>query len=141
MGDWRRVKIEGTCHTRDLLKLRNMLDPGRNYENFHCLVHTGGICGLPNWAGEQIDVIGNLAERDYGPEDVAEALATIAALCPTLSVLVHVGDHSESSTCVATVMAVNGDVSVGDPQIESIPEITSEQMQSNMMNQLTRPGW
>lgn len=50
MGNWRRVEIVGTCDQSDVEPLRQALDPGRNYENFHCLV-SGGLCGLKNWAG------------------------------------------------------------------------------------------
>jgi hypothetical protein len=138
MGDWRRVKIEGTCGAHDVPKLREMLDPGDDYENFHCLVYTAGVCGLPDWAGEQISAVGNLAERNYDAESVREVLLDILGMCPSLSVRVHVGDHNESAECVATVVACEGLVTVGDAAIDTIPELDRQQMGANLMSQLRR---
>ena len=135
MGNWTRVKIEGTCSAKDVPALGEALDPGKDWENFHCLV-CGGICGLPNWASSQIDVVGNLAERDYNAESVAETLIELMKIAPTLSVKVHVGGDYESDECVATVTANNGTAKVGEPEVTKIPELDAEVMQSNMLAQL-----
>lgn len=137
MGNWRRVQIIGSCALEDVNALAKALDPGKNYENFHCLVN-GGIAGLPLWASENIDAIGNLAERDYSANDVAEQLESLAKAAPSLAVKVHCGGDYEVPNCVATVTLCSGKATVGDAEIEMIPECPQGQMESNFLLQLLR---
>lgn len=134
MGNWRRVKIVGTCDTRDVPALRKALDPGEGFENFHCLV-SGGVCGLPNWADTAIGAIGNLAERDYSIENVAAQLGELAKLAPSLALKIHCGSDYEASKCVATVTLNDGQVSIGDPEIDDVPEISEIQMQTQFLRE------
>jgi hypothetical protein len=138
MGNWKRVKIEGSCSAADVKTLRDALTMGKDYSNFHCLVHTGGIAGLPNWAGETIDAVGNLAERGYDQDDIEEVLLEIAAVAPSLAVKVHVGDDNESDRCVATVVLSGQRVEIVEPEIETIPEMSQDQMHRNLLSQLMR---
>jgi hypothetical protein len=136
MGNWRRVRIVGTCHRKDVDGVRTALTLRSDYSNFHCLVCTGSICGLPNWGRENIDVVGNLAERDYDADSVAEALQEIVDHHPTLDVRIHVGDENEGSRCVATVYVDDIGVQVGVPEIQSIPEVSDSQMAGSLASQL-----
>ena len=138
MGNWRTVQIIGTCSSKDVPNLREHLTVDNDYSNFHCLSSTGGICGLPNWAREHFDVIGNLAERDYSPEDVAEQLEKMVQDVPSLTVKVHCGGDYEDKKCVATVTVADGKVTIGDPEIEEVPEISQEQMKANLYSALMR---
>lgn len=135
MGNWRRVRIVGTCGAEDIDNLRRALDPGRDYANFHPLV-CGGVCGLPNWAGSVIDVTGNLAERGYDEEAVLETLETLSKTAPSLAVKVHMGGDNETDECVATVVLADGAANVEEPEIDGIPSITDTQMQAGLMSQL-----
>jgi hypothetical protein len=124
MGNWRRVQIVGTCDAKDVPSLREALTVGRNFENFLCLSSTGGICGLPNWAAENIDVVGNLAERGYDEESVEEALVTLKVIAPSLAVRIHVGGENESADCIATVVLANGETRILPvPDIDSVPPL------------------
>ena len=135
MGNWTTVHIKGTCKNKDIQKLKKALDPGKNYENFHCLV-CGGICGLPNWARESIDVVGNLAERDYSSNDVANQLKELSKIAPSLSVDIHCGGDYESKDCVNTIRLKNGKIKILPPQEKQIPEISLENMKANLLDQL-----
>lgn len=137
MGDWRRVIVVGACARADVAQLRSALDPGPDYENFHCLVN-GGVCGLPDWAAEAIHAVGNLAERNHGPEDVRAQLEILARVAPSLEVKVHCGDHNEGDACVATISLRAGVASVGPPEIASVPRQTTKQMAVNMISQIAR---
>lgn len=137
MGNWHRAQIIGTCPADQVEALRAALDPGRNYENFHALV-CGGLAGLPNWANETFSVVGNLAERELDAESVQEALEDLFGVAPGIECKVHIGGDYESSECVATVTATNGDALVGDPEIETIPDVPDHQMRSSLLSQLAR---
>ena len=135
MGNWIRVKIEGTCDAADVAALMKALTLEKDFSNFHCLI-SGGIRGLPNWAAESIEAVGNLAESGYIEEDVADTLEELAEIAPSLHVRVHMGDDNEGSKCVATVRLREGKSYIVDPEIEEIPEIDQEQMLENLKWQL-----
>lgn len=100
-----------------------------DFDTFHCLMN-GGICGLPNWAAEQIDVVGNLAERNYGPDAVAAALTTLKTVAPSLRVKVHCGGDYEDPDCVATVTLADT-ASVGPPEVTYVGAISHRQLLEN----------
>jgi hypothetical protein len=138
MGNWMTVNIKGTCSSEDVEILREALDTGKDYENFHCLV-CGGACGLPNWAKEDIDVTGNLAERDYDYEDIAKQLEELGKITPSLVVDIHCGGDYESKECVKTVrLHKNGKTEIVAPLQEKIPEINPVQMADNIRKQLNQ---
>jgi len=139
MGNWRTVTIKGTCDVRDVPALKEELDPGKDYDNFHCLSNTSGLCGLGMWSGKTIDASGNLAERDYSVESVAETLEGLAKVAPTLSVKVHCGGDYEDKTCVATVTLADGKATIGKPEVETVEGVSDETMQRKMMAALMRP--
>lgn len=144
MGNWMTIRIIGTCAGSDLPALERAIR--YNYrdsetpDNFTCLSHTGGLAGLPMWARENIDVVGNCAERDFYPGDVAEALMELVKKAPSLSVKVHCGGSYESQECVATVTLENGIATVGDPEVGSVGEISEAQMVDHFLLQMIRGG-
>ncbi len=138
VGNWKRVQIQGTCPADQAAALRAALNPGRDFENFHCLVN-GGAMGLPNWAAEKIEAVGNLAERGYDEESVANTLEGLAEKAPGLEVVVHVGADYEKDECVASVALVGGKATVTEPKVEKIPPTPLGQVQDNVMAQMTRP--
>lgn len=124
MGNWRTVHLQGTCNPVDVPALRDFLSLRSDDHGWGCL-HSGGLAGLQNWAGEEITVIGNLGERGFTPEDVAEELRKIiATVAPSLKVKVDCGGDYESTDCVATVLVgEDSSVAVLPPSVERIPEI------------------
>ena len=138
MGNWTTVKIEGACDAKDLPALRKAVNTGDDWDAFHCLCNTGGICGIGDWTGTKIDAVGNLAERDYGKDDVAEQLRELVKVAPSLAVVVHVGGDYESKECVATVICESGKVSIEHPRITEIPEISQAQMQNALLAAIFR---
>ena len=139
MGNWTTVNIKGTCDADELPALRDAVSLDYSDEDWHCLTGGGGICGLPVWAFERIDVTGNLAERDYGHQDIADTLEWIMKKAPSLDVKVHVGGDYESLDCVATITAKDGKASIGDPEVERLEDIDQGQMQANFLAQLMKP--
>lgn len=138
MGNWTTVKIEGTCGEEDVPALKRAVNTGNNWDEFHCLCNPNSICGLGDWAGTQIDVVGNLAERDYDKHDVQEQLQKLLKVAPSLCVRVHVGGDYEDKQCVATVICEDGKVTIEPPRVQTIPEISVAHMMAGMINALAR---
>lgn len=138
MGNWRTVHIIGTCHADDVPRLQAALTPAPDYSNFHCLLGGVGLFGLPNWADEQIDATGNLAERGYDPEDVQRQLVKLGAIAPSLTVIVHCGGDYEDTTCVASVVLENGSAEVKPPLIADVGAISDDQILDNFAAQMQR---
>jgi hypothetical protein len=131
MGNWRTVTIVGTIDPADVPAARDFVDIGRdNWDRFHCLCYTGpSLCGLGRWipvapppdgSVVAIEAFGNLSERDYGVDDVAEVLGRLVNVAPSLTLKVHCGGEWESTTCSATVTVQDGVVSVGDPEVKAV---------------------
>ena len=141
MGNWQRVKIVGTCAAAEVPALQQRLDLRDlrgNLDNFGPLSAVGGLAGLPLWAAEQIEAVGNMAERDYNAEAVGRHLRELAAVAPSLAVKVHVGGDYESDTCVATVQLVNGEVTILPPEVATIEDISEAQIERALITALTR---
>ena len=136
MGNWTTVHISGTCKEEDLPALKKAVNTGDDWEAFHCLCNTGGLCGLGDWTGETMSAIGNLAERDYSADDVAEQLKELAKVAPSIDLIVHVGGDYESLDCVATVKCKDGAVTMHEPEITTLPSIPQEQIEGNLMKAL-----
>jgi len=137
MGNWTRVRIEGYCIESEVPSLRRHLEAIFMDPSWGPL-HNGGLAGLPNWGLAVIDVVGNLGERGFDSEDVADALRTIGVIAPSLFVRVHMGGDYESAECVATVELCDGKTTIGEPKIKEIPDITEEQMEAALFRQLSR---
>ena len=135
MGNWRTVNIVGTTNDEDAIRVSNYLSGGFKSPNFGCL-HNGGLCGLPNWGKTNIDVVGNLGERDYDENDIKEELEKIAKFAPSLNVSVHLGDNYEETNCVKTIVIENGIAEIIEPQVDEIRAIPEAQMQSALFAQL-----
>lgn len=141
MGNWQRVKIIGTCAAADVPALRQRLDLRDlrgDLGTFGPLSAAGGLCGLPLWAAEQIEAVGNMAERDYDAAAVGRHLRALATVAPSLAVKVHVGGDYESDTCVATVQLANGEVAILPAEVATIEEISEEQVAQALVNSLRR---
>ena len=134
MGNWRTVQIVGRCNNDDAWKLKKAINPSKG---FHCLMNGGGICGLGDWVQEKIYAIGNLAERDYTVDDVADQLRKLAKIAPFLDIRVHCGGENENKRCVSTIKVVHGHVVIQKPRIKTLPEIPRGQLEMNLMRALT----
>jgi hypothetical protein len=140
MGNWMTVHIIGTCAPSEVGLLADEIAYDRedrdNRHPFHCLCNTGGICGLGNWADTNIDRIGNLAERGYTVESVAQQLEKIAIRVPSLRLKVYCGGDYESTKCTATITLENGKAVVGMSEVDDVGGIPVEQMNDNLMKAL-----
>ena len=133
MGNWRRAHVTGSCGEEDVPALREAIEPGPSWERFGPLSNAAGLCGLNDWGGTTIDRVGNLAERDYGPEQVADHLRQLVAAAPSLKVKIDLGGDWEVADCVATVVVgEDGSVGVLPPSVETIPDIPEGQMAANL---------
>lgn len=139
MGNWRTVHIDGSCPEVELHALRAACSVADNYHNFHCLSVSEGLAGLGDWPATRINAVGNLAERDYSVVDVAEQLRNLVKVAPGLALRVHCGDEYEEKKCVATIEVRDGVVTVLEPEVALIPEISEEMMAGRLMKQLHRP--
>lgn len=136
MGNWRTVRIVGTCAASDLSALRRVVS---DEDNFHCLGYYGvSLMGIGNWPAQSMDAVGNLAERDYSVEDVRTTLEELAKAAPTLALRVHCGGELEDTACIATVTLVGGVAVIGPPLIEDVGKVTPEEIRARMMRALGR---
>lgn len=137
MGNWRRVRIQGTCDSQDLDALQHAIAYHDDGDNFHCLTNVHSICGLNNWAAMDIFAEGNLAERDFTVEDVADQLKILADQVPSLNITVHCGDDYEALNVIASVVLAYGVVTIHPPQIQQLDTSQDEhQFTSNMIHAL-----
>lgn len=140
MGDWMTVQIVGTCDIGQVEALKaaasydwNSNDPTTEYGP----LNTGdGLAGLGDWPSESMSVTGNCAERDFAPKCVADHLETLAKAAPSLSVKVHCGGPYESKKVVKTVTLEHGKSTVGDAQIEQLPDMNSDAMFGRFFKQM-----
>lgn len=147
MGNWRRVFLSGYCdpdEVEPLLKAcKYSMDLTPDDEvDFHCLTMTDGLMGLGEWVDYKgvIDRRGNLAERDFSVQDVAEQFEKLVKVAPSLNLWCHCGDERESLLCVASIRVNKGKVEVQKPKIEEIPDIPEEQGFGNFINALFKAG-
>lgn len=141
MGNWRTVTIEGTCPAGEVAALRDALDLTdimREGVEWLPLCFGGGIGGLGDWAAETISAGGNLFERDYSVEDVADHLRKLHAVAPGLRVKVHCGDDWEATNCIATV-TLDGAATIGPAEVASVAGVSDEEAQARLMKALLRP--
>lgn len=142
MGDWRTVNITGFIAPHDAAAAREWIfiqeymrdDDYEKWDNsprINCLCFYGySVFGLGMWIPENggpFSRTGNLSERDYGVEDVAETLRHLASIAPSLDMKIHCGGGWESTTCVATVTLHEGVVTVGPPEVQTVGDGLLEQ--------------
>lgn len=152
MGNWRTVKMIGTC---DPAEVPALLAEVRCYKDadhlpisdpawsaamrkITCLTFNGGLAGLPCWPAATIDAFGNLFERDFTPENVLWALEQYAAVAPSLALKVHCGDDWEATNCVATVTLVAGVATIGPPEIPDVGAFNPADLERNLFAALWR---
>jgi hypothetical protein len=97
-----------------------------------------GLAGLGDWPAETVSRCGNLAERDYSVEDVAEELRKLVHLAPSMLLRVHCGGEYESDECVATISVGEGLVAAGKPERETVEGPSEAQMLGNFARNLAR---
>lgn len=145
MGNWRTVNMTGTIDPADIpaLRVRLVYDMrSGDWEGFGPLSfdpQTPSLAGLGDWVRPQVFAAGNLAERDYDVADVAELLAELAGLAPSLRLKVHCGGDWESTECVATITVRGGGVAVGPAEVLQVAPVTDEQAHGRLLTHLTRP--
>lgn len=144
MGDWMTVTIVGSIDPAEAEPARGFIDVGpmeAGWKGFHCLCYYGpSLCGLGQWIpaeGGQIQAVGNLSERNYGTDDIAEVLTKLVELAPSLELKVHCGGPYESKDCTATVTAHEGKVTVGPPEVETVGEGIEALASGRMLDILT----
>ena len=136
MGNWRTVNMMGAIPLRHIESMKEYFVCGDSYDNFNCLSIAGGLCGL-NWISPQVSAIGNLAERDYTPNDVVDILMLIAEKWPGVELKIHCGDDWEKLNCIATVILKDGKVKKLEPQVKEIMGIPHNQVAGNFISALT----
>lgn len=95
------------------------------------------LCGLNDWPAPVVNRAGNLAERDYDVDDVAEELRKLVAVAPSMLLTVHCGGERESTDCIATIRGGEGLVVVGKPEVKTIKAMGDGQATLNMLRALS----
>jgi hypothetical protein len=123
MGNWRTVNIIGTFDPAEVEAARRHLTVDEDaYENVGPLSISSGLAALGDWPAPSVAATGNLYERDYSVQDVANHLWTLLAVAPKTQLKIHCGNDWESTQCVATITVADGTVRVADPEVSSVKE-------------------
>lgn len=146
MGNWRTVNVTGTIAEADITPLRARLgythepgDPG--WEHFGPLsfnLDKPSLCGLNNWVRPNVSAAGNLAERDYTPEDVRAELQELLTIAPSMMLVVHCGGDWESDECVATIRTGEGLAVLLPPEVEKVTGPSEGQIMGNFLANMLR---
>jgi hypothetical protein len=125
MGNWRTVNLRGTVSADEVPAARTRLTVNGygDYSNWGPLAFSNGLCGLGEWLDAVINADGNLYERGYSVDDVAEALRELVEIAPSLALKVHCGGEYEDTECVATITVAGGVVTVGAPEVREVKPI------------------
>lgn len=141
--------MAGTMSERDAAALREYLGyPGYWHHDWDhpARKHFGPLSfcrdqpslgGINDWPAPEVNRAGNLAERDYDPDDVAAQLRELLAVAGTMLLTVHCGGDWESLDCVATIRVGEGLVAIGKPAVERIRPMSEEQADLNVIGALT----
>lgn len=145
MGNWRTVNVTGTMSEADAQALRAHLtyDFGdtATFDRFGPLSFSRkspSLCGLNDWPRETVNACGNLAERDYSVEDVADELRKLVHIAPSMLLKIHCGGEYESDDCIATISVGEGIVAVGKPEQAKVAGPSEAQMLGNFFANLMR---
>lgn len=124
MGNWRTVDMTGHIDKNDVEDIRSFLAADSVDHDVLCLAIDCSMCGLNNWIDDSgdIDVCGNLYERDFDNEDIEKALTVLAKRYKRLTLTLHSGSDWESRVCSATFHVQDGAVIRRAPEVESIRE-------------------
>ena len=137
MGNWRTVSIEGSIAPEHVAALKAALrwdmddldaEPGPGPLSFY-----PSLGGLGPWPAPEVKAGGNLFERDYSVESVAEHIRhVVLPAAPSAALKVHCDDDWEDTTCIATITVADGQVTVGDPEVETVSGVGSAQFQERL---------
>lgn len=139
MGNWRTVSMRGSLREDEVAAVRVFVTVDDDWMNFTPLSVTEGLAGLGNWPGAKIHADGNLAERDYSVEDVAETLRAIVGVAPSLALEVHCGSEYEDTHCVATITVADGQVTIGPPKVAEVSGASQLEIGMRLAHLLSRP--
>ena len=127
MGNWKTVNLRGTLAAGEVEAAKQHLRLKDDYSNFGPLsIGVSGLSGLGDWVRQSINADGNLAERNYGVDSVADHLREVVAVAPSLTLKVHCGGEYEDTKCIATITVSDGQVTVGDPEVEVVNSIDED---------------
>lgn len=143
MGNWRTVTMIGSVPEAEAPKLRDAVlydymatEPDYDKDGPLAFSPKGSLCGIHEWVAPEINAGGNLSERDYSPEDVADHLRRIVTVAPGLDLKVHCGDDWESETCIATITVHAGEVTVGPPEVENVTGVAPGEAGARMLRMM-----
>jgi hypothetical protein len=148
VGNWRTVNMAGSMNERDAGVLREYLGYSIRTPDHAGMDRFGplsfnrdrpSLCGLNNWVGMTVNAVGNLAERNYSVERVADELRMLVGMAGTLLLKVHCGADWESVKCVATISVGEGLVVTGKPEVEHIEPVSDEQAIMNLFGAMSAP--
>jgi hypothetical protein len=146
VGNWRTVNIAGTMTGGDAAHLRAYLGYSFRVRDDPAMSRFGplsfsrdqpSLCGLNDWPNQAVSRAGNLAERGYDPDDVAQHLRELVTVAGSMMLAVHCGGDYEALDCVATIRVGEGLVAVGKPEVERIREMGDEQAAMNAIRALS----
>lgn len=146
MGNWRTVNMYGHMSQDEAGDIRNFLKGALFYDDMQAPYSLSAfrmnesLCGIGEWVSPlgEIEVCGNLSERDYDNDDIEEALKFLSAKYKSLSLTLHSGSDYEDLTCSATFHVESGEVRRCAPEVKRIMGISTELMRARMLSMVGR---
>lgn len=131
MGNWRTVRIIGTMPADQVDALQRALcidwrAIGEEWPEFKplCYSRIPSVFGVGAWPAAKINAFGNLSERDFSVQAIADHAGELLAIAPGLAIKIHCGGEWETRECVATITVDQNGAQVGRPEISELPEFT-----------------
>lgn len=130
MGNWRTVNMTGTIDPAEAAELVDYLtwDQNTDPHGLGPLTISSAIFALGRWPAAAVDAHGNLFERDYTPQDVADQLHLLTGVAPSMDLVVHCGGEYEDLECVATITVKGGRVKLWPPQVKTVQGMTKDEI-------------
>lgn len=123
MGNWRTVDMTGRINREDVEDICSFLSEETVPDEALCLaISFPSMCGIDKWIEDtgDIDICGNLYERDFDNDDIEKALNILAERYKSLTLTLHSGSDWESRVCSATFHVKDGVVKKCYPEVKEI---------------------
>lgn len=120
----RQVWIRGSVGLRDLHNLTDFVS-SPTIHPLGCVAPR--VTGLNLWPAPRMDVVGDLAMPEVDIQALADCVAELPTVAPSLLLTIDVGSSYRDPTCEATILADAHMISIRDPQVPRLRRITDDE--------------
>lgn len=100
--------------------------------------YSDNLQGLGKWVKREINAVGQLNSKGADIEEIVESLKDILFVCPSINLIVHVGDESGTTNCVQTILVKNGEITIYPPKVEKFNWLEPEEITKRLEGTQTK---